>query len=116
MQPRPTIPKKFSTLYSQRITNRTKVIEPGKKSFHSPKPTVATEGTAILSGFPALTTMRRLEDHLNKKIEACLSVDDALNQYSPAALSGLDLVEINRQFFLGGRMGLISSVCTWNEI
>jgi hypothetical protein len=102
MQPRPTIPKKFSTWYSQRITNRTKVIEPGKKSFHSPKPTVATEGTAILSGFPALTTMRRLEDHLNKKIEACLSVDDALNQYSPAALSGLDLVEINRQFFGGG--------------
>lgn len=65
-------------------------------------PTVATQGTAILSGFPALTTMRRLEDQLNKKIETCLSVDDALNKYSPAALPGLDLVEINRQFLLGG--------------
>ena len=32
----------------------TKVMEPGKKSFLSPTPTVATQGTAILSGFPAL--------------------------------------------------------------
>lgn len=39
------------------------VMEPSKKSFHSPAPTVSPQWTAILSGFPALTAMRC--DHLD---------------------------------------------------
>ena len=50
----------------------TKVMEPGKKSFHSPTPAVAPQGTAILSVHPALTVMRC--DHLDAIAVSQISV------------------------------------------
>ena len=41
----------------------TKVMQPGKESFHSPTPAVTPQRTAILRGFPALPAMRC--DHLD---------------------------------------------------
>jgi hypothetical protein len=41
----------------------TKVMQPGKESFHSPTPTVTPQLTAILRGFPALPAMG--SNHLN---------------------------------------------------
>ena len=36
----------------------TKVMEPGKESFHSPTPAIPPQGTTILRGLPALSAMR----------------------------------------------------------
>jgi len=41
----------------------TKVMQPGKESFHLPTPAVTPQRTAILRGFPALPAMRC--DHLD---------------------------------------------------
>ena len=41
----------------------TKVMQPGKESFHSPTPAVTSQRTAILRGFPALSAMGC--DHLD---------------------------------------------------
>jgi hypothetical protein len=41
----------------------TKVMQPGKESFHSPTPAVTAQRTAILSGFPTRSAMRC--DHLD---------------------------------------------------
>jgi len=41
----------------------TKVMQPGKESFHSPTPAVAAQRATVLCGFPALSAMGC--DHLD---------------------------------------------------
>jgi len=69
----------------------TKVMELGQKSFHLPTPTVAPQGTAILSGFPALSAMRC--DHLDALAVSQISVQAVAAVSFIADQSGLEGVE-----------------------
>jgi hypothetical protein len=72
MHPSRTMPKKFFDVVLPADHQPTKVMEPGKKSFHLPTPAVAPQGTAILSVHPALTAMRC--DHLDAIAVSQISV------------------------------------------
>ena len=54
MHSKRTIPGKFSMWYSQQVTRRGKLVQPGEEPFHFPAPKVAAQFPSILAFASAL--------------------------------------------------------------